>query len=196
MQSVSMICQWRRAAALCTTSAVSKQQTAAAHSYLHSLNPLAQEAIMLQSNVSSNSFSSRHLFAAAAAAPAVMAEERLPFTIRLVREEQDVRKAVSVRHAAYAKCIQPTGRLSSNCDCRFRNYVDVSRARQRRMPRPPVAPATGRVPAQCRPQPVDPGWPKAPCLRCGTAAARRLQRANRWHASRPAPAFSGRRTPW
>ena len=58
---------------------------------------------MLQSNVSSNSFSSRHLFAAAAAAPAVMAEERLPFTIRLVNDEDDVRKAVTVRHAAYAR---------------------------------------------------------------------------------------------
>ncbi len=58
---------------------------------------------MLQSNVSSNSFSSRGLRAAAATPPAVLAEERLPFTIRLVREEQDVRKAVSVRHAAYAR---------------------------------------------------------------------------------------------
>ena len=58
---------------------------------------------MLQSNVSSNSSSFRGVLAAAATPPAVLAEERLPFTIRLVREEQDVRKAVSVRHAAYAR---------------------------------------------------------------------------------------------
>lgn len=58
---------------------------------------------MLQSNLSSNFSSSRRLLAAAAAAPAVLAEERLPFTIRLVSDEADVRKAVSVRHAAYAR---------------------------------------------------------------------------------------------
>lgn len=58
---------------------------------------------MSLSNVSFNSSTSRHLFAAAAAAPAAMAEERLPFTVRLVSNERDVHKAVSIRHAAYAR---------------------------------------------------------------------------------------------
>ncbi|MDZ4073904.1 MAG: hypothetical protein U1E04_04025 [Hylemonella sp.] len=31
------------------------------------------------------------------------AEERLPFTVRLVRNEQDLKKAVDIRHAAYAR---------------------------------------------------------------------------------------------
>ena len=59
---------------------------------------------MSLSNVSFNSSTTRHLFAApAAAAPAAMAEERLPFTVRLVSNERDVHKAVSIRHAAYAR---------------------------------------------------------------------------------------------
>jgi hypothetical protein len=32
-----------------------------------------------------------------------MAEERLPFTVRVVRSEADLRKAVQIRHAAYAR---------------------------------------------------------------------------------------------
>lgn len=31
------------------------------------------------------------------------AEERLPFTIRLVRDPADLRKAIAIRHAAYAR---------------------------------------------------------------------------------------------
>ncbi|MFD2270822.1 hypothetical protein ACFS07_06110 [Undibacterium arcticum] len=33
----------------------------------------------------------------------VMAEERLPFTVRLVRNEDDLCKAVHIRHSAYAR---------------------------------------------------------------------------------------------
>ena len=35
--------------------------------------------------------------------PAASKEERLPFTVRLVRNEDDLRKAVSIRHSAYAR---------------------------------------------------------------------------------------------
>lgn len=37
------------------------------------------------------------------ATPSSSAEERLPFTVRLVRNEQDLQKAVQVRQAAYAR---------------------------------------------------------------------------------------------
>jgi len=33
----------------------------------------------------------------------IMTEERLPFTVRLVRNENDLKKAVQIRHAAYAR---------------------------------------------------------------------------------------------
>jgi len=35
--------------------------------------------------------------------PSVVKEERLPFTVRLVRNDDDLRKAVSIRHSAYAR---------------------------------------------------------------------------------------------
>jgi len=37
------------------------------------------------------------------AAAQVMSEERLPFTVRLVRNEEDLAKAVHIRHSAYAR---------------------------------------------------------------------------------------------
>jgi hypothetical protein len=35
--------------------------------------------------------------------PVSLTEERLPFTVRLVRDEQDLNKAVEIRHSAYAR---------------------------------------------------------------------------------------------
>ncbi len=62
---------------------------------------------MLLSRAPIDALSTRLPFVAAAphaSAPAAgLKEELLPFTVRLVREEDDVRKAVSVRHAAYAR---------------------------------------------------------------------------------------------
>ena len=62
---------------------------------------------MLLSRTPNDAVPARVPFAAVAAqafAPAAgMKEELLPFTVRLVREQDDVRKAVSVRHAAYAR---------------------------------------------------------------------------------------------
>lgn len=62
---------------------------------------------MLLSRAPIDAVLTRLPFAAAAphaSAPAAgLKEELLPFTVRLVREEDDVRKAVSVRHAAYAR---------------------------------------------------------------------------------------------
>ena len=43
------------------------------------------------------------LLSAHGAAMSPTAEERLPFTVRLVRSESDLRKAVEIRHAAYAR---------------------------------------------------------------------------------------------
>lgn len=55
-------------------------------------------ASYVQSDLSVSPFPARRVSASAA-----MKEERLPFTVRLVRSESDVRKAVHVRHAAYAR---------------------------------------------------------------------------------------------
>lgn len=46
---------------------------------------------------------STHPLAIAPDAPASMKNERLPFTIKRVRSEEDLMKAVKIRHAAYAR---------------------------------------------------------------------------------------------
>lgn len=66
---------------------------------------------MLLSRAPIDALSTRLPFAAtsasatphASARSTSMKDELLPFTVRMVREEEDVRKAVSVRHAAYAR---------------------------------------------------------------------------------------------
>ena len=62
---------------------------------------------MLLSRAPIEAVSTRPFLAAAAARPSAQStavkEQLLPFTVRLVRAEDDVRKAVSVRHAAYAR---------------------------------------------------------------------------------------------
>lgn len=55
----------------------------------------------------------------AADAPIAMKSERLPFTIRRVRTEQDLLKAVQIRHAAYARHLPEFARtlvLPEECD--------------------------------------------------------------------------------
>ena len=41
--------------------------------------------------------------AGSSVAQTALAQERLPFRVRLVRSEEDLAKAVSIRHAAYAR---------------------------------------------------------------------------------------------